>query len=67
MFGSGYVEDELNKEILQLKDIIDMQDQTINKMRCCGNCKYDILPNSSENKKCCICTTKNYMWELKEV
>ena len=58
--------EELFEQINELKNTIERQEIMIDKMKCCGNCKHDFEAQSSTNTKCCICTTKNYLWELKD-
>ena len=60
---------ELEKEKCELLGLLQAKDKLIEKMKCCGNCKYEPVYDERGNcliaEECRICLCKSN-WELAE-
>ena len=57
--------DELEEKNSQMFNTIALQEQQIEKMKCCENCKYKDCNKTSQYQTCWYCKNKD-TWELKE-
>ena len=56
---------ELEEKNSQMFNTIALQEQQIEKMKCCENCKYKDCNKTSQYQTCWYCKNKD-KWELKE-